>query len=137
MVRGAREQMATILCSSIPQTWESTGMLLHRKPITITPKLGASEQHAFSSKGRAEWSLLFPAASEHMALPSLHFNRSLYTLPFFLPAHAIEKRHMETSMQTLQTFQLCFKANANPFFLTSFLPLTSATSGASSQESRG
>lgn len=121
-------------------------MLLHMKPTAITSKLGTLERHAFSSEGRAGWSLLSPAASEHVALPFLHFNRSLYTLPFFLPAHAIEKRHMETSMQTLQTFQLCFKTNANPFFQTSSppphpsphsSPHSPATSGASSQESGG
>lgn len=52
----------------------------------------------------------------HFAILTNHFTHC----HFFLPAHVIEKRHMETSMQTLQTFQHSFKTNANQFFETSF-----------------
>lgn len=67
-------------------------------------------------------SLLQPKSTQHFHFSILtnHFTHC----HFFLPAHVIEKRHMETGMPSLQTFQHSFETNANQLFWNSPPPPT-------------
>lgn len=117
---------------------ESKGTWLPIEPLLIVLMLEALKwlrplKSLFWGKGwkvSALQSSLRVAQHFHFSILTNHFTHC----HFFLPAHVIEKRHMETSMQTLQTFQHSFKTNANQFFETSFFSPPSVNSRASSQE---
>lgn len=119
---GLDEVITRLPCLLHSSVQKKTGELsfTHQSSTNYSPARDfGTNPSKFSFKDRTGRSLLSSAEQHSIFIFTILTNRFTHC-HFFLPAHGIEKRHMETSMQTLQTFQHSFKTNANQFFETSF-----------------